>query len=368
VIPLSTGKKRKAASAVLGMLLLVLIGAAVTWYQDSMQRSSISLYNRWKKQYVVFESGETARVTDAQQHASTVSEGIAYGLLFSVYHNDRDTFQKLLNYEEKHENAHGLMNWKITSDGKTAGSGAASDAEEDMAYALCLANSRWHNAEYQKQAERKIDAIRNYLLRSDNTILPGDEWGDTAACNPSYIAPEYYLAFYDFTKDESWINVLNQNMSLLKQAADPETGLLPDWLNFKTANAGLCGYESVRVPIRLFQFTKNKELHLSDVQDQKISAKIQSAYQIAADISVKMDRFAQKQTADHFYALYHLDGSDPQTYQNNTYLASGYAMVRAGGSNGDIWRTLLTKRADENYYGDSMRLWVVSLSDNLDRQ
>lgn len=373
------GKKQKAAAAILGMLILVTAGAAWAWIQDTEGRSSLSLYDKWKKCYVVTEE-ETARVVNPGQNSITVSEGIAYGMLFSVFQNDRDTFQKLLNYEKKHENQHGMMNWKITADGKTAGTGGAADAEEDMAYALCIAAEKWQDAELRRQAERKIEAVKKYLLRPDDTLLPGDAWGETAAYNPSYIAPEYYITFYEMTSDPVWTEVLDKNMDLLKQNADPETGLLPDWLYFQTENAELFGYESVRVPIRLFQFEKNRKMHPGSEQGQQAGQdrktayqqdtllKIRKAYRTADDIMQKMSRFAAAQGMDHFYALYHTDGSSPEHYQNNTYLSCGYAMIQAGGAEGGAWRTMLTKRNNEDYYGDSLRLWVISLSDDLDRQ
>src|SRR5438552_3748896 len=75
---------------------------------------------------------------------STVSEGIAYGMLLSVFANDQPTFDKLWQYSQHWPDANGLMNWYISSDGtQVLGTGAASDADEDMAYALIAADARW---------------------------------------------------------------------------------------------------------------------------------------------------------------------------------------------------------------------------------
>ena len=75
---------------------------------------------------------------------STVSEGIAYGMLLSVYADDQPTFDKLWQYSQKWLDGNGLMNWYINAAGTQAlGTGAASDADEDMAYALIAADARW---------------------------------------------------------------------------------------------------------------------------------------------------------------------------------------------------------------------------------
>ncbi|HEY5449784.1 MAG TPA: glycosyl hydrolase family 8, partial [Polyangia bacterium] len=76
---------------------------------------------------------------------STVSEGVAYGMLLSVYADDQPTFDKLWQYSQipSHLDANGLMHWYIGTAGEVLGTGAASDADEDMAYALIAADARW---------------------------------------------------------------------------------------------------------------------------------------------------------------------------------------------------------------------------------
>src|SRR5438045_3667002 len=63
---------------------------------------------------------------------STVSEGIAYGMLLSVYADDQPTFDKLWQYSQLHLGTNKLMDWYIGPSGELLGSGGASDADEDM--------------------------------------------------------------------------------------------------------------------------------------------------------------------------------------------------------------------------------------------
>ena len=41
-------------------------------------------------------------------------------MLFSVYMNDKATFDALWKYEQKHLDTHGLMHWRINANGTTA--------------------------------------------------------------------------------------------------------------------------------------------------------------------------------------------------------------------------------------------------------
>ena len=88
-----------------------------------------------------FQSG---RIIRPENGNDTVSEGIAYGMLLSAYADDQPTFDKLWQYSQKWPDGNGLMNWYINAAGtQVLGTGAASDADEDMAYALIAADARW---------------------------------------------------------------------------------------------------------------------------------------------------------------------------------------------------------------------------------
>ena len=112
---------------------------------------------------------------------STVSEGIAYGMLLSVYADDQPTFDKLWQYSQNWLDGNGLMNWYIDADGtQVLGTGAASDADEDMAYALIVADARWGGkgsltTNYIDLAKTQIGKIWQYEVdHTRNDVLkPG---------------------------------------------------------------------------------------------------------------------------------------------------------------------------------------------------
>jgi hypothetical protein len=77
-------------------------------------------YEWWKKDTVTADgAGGHLRVkrtpTDGgtPPAASTVSEGIGYGMLIAVYMNDQPLFDELWKYEQLWLNKNGLMDWNI---------------------------------------------------------------------------------------------------------------------------------------------------------------------------------------------------------------------------------------------------------------
>ena len=75
----------------------------------------------------------------------TVSEGMAYGMLFAVYMNDKATFDGLWTQAQARRNGKGLLRWHYDGNGSPIGSGAdnaATDADEDAAFALIMAGKQ----------------------------------------------------------------------------------------------------------------------------------------------------------------------------------------------------------------------------------
>ncbi len=69
-----------------------------------------------------------------------VSEGIGYGMILALYSNDQEYFNKIWDAGETYMWTGSLYNWRIYESGTTAGSGAATDAEEDIAAMLIFAD------------------------------------------------------------------------------------------------------------------------------------------------------------------------------------------------------------------------------------
>jgi endo-1,4-beta-D-glucanase Y len=184
---------------------------------------------------------------DSGNGNDTVSESISYGMLFSVYMNDKTTFDGLWKYEQKHLDTHGLMNWHINSNGTTAAGGlnSATDADEDMAFALLLADKQWGG--YTTVATTMISTVAMNDFGTDGTVKGGDTY---VAVDPSYLAPAFYRAFKVYTGDARWTTILDTTYTILSTVADANTGLVPDWSAGRTG-AGNYTYDATRTPFRV---------------------------------------------------------------------------------------------------------------------
>ena len=211
-------------------------------------------YNSWKSTFVTATgAGAGLRVQSPQHSGGTVSEGIGYGMIAAVYVSDRPTFDGLWSYAKAHFDAKGLMNWKITSGGTTAsdGNGSATDADEDMAWALLMASDQWSSRAYLDDARAVIDAMYATEIAGDGTLKPGDNWGDTTYY-PDYFSPAYYRVFARATDNPVWSGIIiDRNYSLLASLSGPN-GLVPNSSDTGTlATTSAYGYNACRAPWRI---------------------------------------------------------------------------------------------------------------------
>jgi hypothetical protein len=210
---------------------------------------------------------------------STVSEGIGYGMLIAVYMGGKDDqmlFDDLWNYSQKHKDMNGLMNWSISADGNmTPGAGSATDGDEDIAFALLMADKQWGSAgtlNYLSLAKAEINNIWLHEIVDSKLAGPGDNWGPTNLWNNiniSYFAPAYYRLFktvddpthaWDAVITTVYDTILSPNNTLDKGALKPgnkntTNGLVPAWCT-STGDASMTTpfnyqYDSCRTPFRI---------------------------------------------------------------------------------------------------------------------
>jgi endo-1,4-beta-D-glucanase Y len=211
---------------------------------------------------------------------STVSEGIAYAMLTAVFmgtKDDQSLFDDLWRYSQAHLNGNGLMNWAIASDGSTVtGMGGATDADEDIAFALLMADKQWGGkgslkSNYFDLAKSQINNIWLHEIVDSKLAGPGDSWGPTNLWNNiniSYFAPAYYKLFKVVDSGHAWDavvttvydTILSPNNTLDKGALKPgnmntTNGLVPAWCTSggDSSSAGPFNYQydSCRTPFRI---------------------------------------------------------------------------------------------------------------------
>ena len=215
---------------------------------------------------------------------ATVSEGIGYGMIIAVYMGDHTLFDNLWKYEQLHLDPNGLMNWSIDASGNTTssggmqlGGGAATDADEDIGWALVMADKQWGSAgaiNYASAALKQIQAIWNHEIYSSKLAGPGDSWGPTNLFNDvnvSYFAPAYYRLFKQIDTDttHAWDAVTQTVFDtifcdksgmmfcnvLSTTNKNTTNGLVPGWATntggMSTAGPYYYQYDACRTPFRI---------------------------------------------------------------------------------------------------------------------
>lgn len=206
---------------------------------------------------------------------STVSEGIAYGMIIAVMFDDQPLFDALWQYALCFLNEAGFMSWYIAPDGSRAlGSGGATDSDEDMAWALVMAHRQWGGSgslgeSYLSHAQRQIERLWRYEVDHDRfagMLLPGDEWRGQNVFNPSYFAPNQYRIFGEVSgKVGEFTSVVDRGYeivfaSLNERSQNQNNGLVPAWCDaagtpVEAFPGAMMNYQtdSARLPFRLGQ-------------------------------------------------------------------------------------------------------------------
>jgi endo-1,4-beta-D-glucanase Y len=208
-------------------------------------------YNFWKSSFVVSAS-PGLRVQRPDQNNDTVSEGIAYGMLISAYMGDRTTFDGLWAYAKQHLDSYGLLNWHLNADGTIAsdGNGSATDADEDIAWALLVAYAQWGAITYFDEAKKTVNAMMTYSIAPDGMLKPGDAWGSSERTYPDYFAPSYFRVFRKISNNPNWDIVIKRNYEILA-AVSGQYGLVPDYTTTSYDLSQQYKYDACRTPWRI---------------------------------------------------------------------------------------------------------------------
>lgn len=235
-------------------------------------------YAKWKTDLVTADGAggflRVKRPNSGNQPNTSNSEGIAYGMEIAVYMDDQATFDRLWQYEQLHRGDNGLMDWEIDPNGGVSGSGAATDGDEDMAFALVMADEKWGGQgslsdTYLNHAKRQIDLIWQHEVDHgrDDVLMPGDQFGGGQVINISYFAPAYFRIFGQVTgKTAEWSRTVKTSYDMIEATLNAtnkneSNGLVPAWSTpagtpQAPAGSGHPTYhqlDSCRTPFRLAQ-------------------------------------------------------------------------------------------------------------------
>ena len=310
-------------------------------------------YAEWKRRYLTSEgAGRDLRVKmPGYKGGATTSESMGYGMLLAAYLGDRAAFDGLWRYARRHRNPRGMMSWEITPDGRVPDPNAATDGDQDIAFALVVADARWGG--YRGDAHALIRSILRHAVEPGTDVLkPGDVWGGSRVTNASYFAPAYYHVFARYTREPRWNRVADVSYAVLSRVVarhSPATGLLPGWTTAAGDRAGgdfafLYDYGSARIPWRLamdaaWHCDRRAQHHLR-----------------------LLNRFFQRVGVRDLRDGYQLDGrptgKGPAGPSFIAPAAAGAVVSPDARYRRVMWNETLQLR-DSGYYGDSLRLLAL---------
>jgi endo-1,4-beta-D-glucanase Y len=194
-----------------------------------------------------------------------VSEGVGYGMLLAVICNDQTNFNKI--FEAGNQYMWGGQSYACWSwaNGSCKQSGAATDADLDIALALVFADKLqeygyWSpynksGVTYKSRAEQTIAGIKTRMTNGD-VLLPGDTWGGDGFnnINPSYFSVAALRVFNQYQTTHDFTAVINKCYTILQATRNYNKGQAPDWCNTTGGQVGKSygmSIEAIRVPWRI---------------------------------------------------------------------------------------------------------------------
>lgn len=194
----------------------------------------------------------------SEEPGDAVSEGVGYGMLLALYCDDQSTFNTIWDQAESKMWQGEYYNWRVDKNGTVIGSGAASDAEEDIALSLIFADAlvkkgHWQahsspkSATYSVRAQAIINSIWKNMIAGGRYLDPGSGWSFGQFVNPGYFAPAFYRVFDEFeTTHHDWTSVIDQCYKTLQASPGYANGLVPDWMtpDGKYVTSSTLGYNT----------------------------------------------------------------------------------------------------------------------------
>jgi len=183
-------------------------------------------------------------------------------MLIAVYMDDKALFDGLYTYWKANTSAGtGLMTWN-----NTGGTGTATDADEDAAFAMLMASKQWSGGTYAADATTLMHAVLASDMSGNNFIKGGSNYTASQVTNPSYFAPAWYRAFAraDTANTATWNSLASAAFTLLNNiSGSSSNGLYGAWCSNNcmspAANTGsadpttdmIYQYDSHRIPWRI---------------------------------------------------------------------------------------------------------------------
>jgi endo-1,4-beta-D-glucanase Y len=337
-------------------------GEHCTLPHNADSTDALATYQLWKDTLVTSDGANGFRRvvrpdTPDGEVNSTVSEGIAYGMLLAALYDDQELFDDLYRYSLHWARDNGLMDWYIDAAGTQrcpgeSSCGAATDSDEDIAFALILADAQWGGKgalddTYANYATAQVGRVANNEVAASGIIKPGDSWGGDDTLNLSYFAPAFYEAFTQHGNAEQWKSIIDTNYDALNASLNAKNGnqangLVPAWSNkngdtvvaFDGAPTNY-QYDSARTPCRIAMHycwygDERAKAYLDKVNSFFIplgASKITDGYELDGTPKAEAAPEASSGSAVFVACAAMAAMSDPA---NEAFVAEAYDLVKTG--------------------------------------
>ncbi|MGB2510646.1 glycosyl hydrolase family 8 [Leuconostoc suionicum] len=339
------------------------------------------LYHSWQSHYVKsVNEGTFVNDSDEKDSQVALSESQGYGMLITMLAAKKDLatqadFNKFVIYYQQHtiSKQNRLMAWKQNKSNNnmqtlTKNNTDATDGDMDIAYALLMADQKWHSTgkyNYKKLATNIVNDLIKYNYNDENELLRVGNWAKNDEkynnlIRTSDLIPSYFKTFYELTDDKRWQKTYFKSIRILeKLSGKNKTGLIPDFVlvtdnnvsnvapnTFESENDNKYAWNANRVPLRLAFATSNQEL-------KKINKKILTFFNQQNSIK----------------AVYNLDGSSSNDYSSMAFTAPIAVAAYQQKSEFQNLSEKLRKQVyddtlSKNYYADTLKVLAALMIDN----
>jgi len=225
-----------AARTVVLVAALVLPTSAAACRSDTpTDRGYLALaWNAYRSTYIQ----PAGYVLDRTRNDGEVtSEGQAYALMQAAWMDDQATFNRVWAWTvARLQRPDGLFSWRWSpaAGGRVLDVNTATDADEDIAFALLVASQRFSRPDLVEQARTVLRAIHTHarIEVAGRWFPSAGNWAPAERIvNLSYFAPYAYPYFDRVDPGSRWMEVVPVGYDLLRQAiGEARTGLPADFL------------------------------------------------------------------------------------------------------------------------------------------
>ncbi len=262
------------------------------------------------------------------------TEGMGYAMMLAVQLNHKQEFDSLWNFAKtKMQLQSGpeqyYFAWHTDTTGKVLSTGVAPDGDQWIAAALDFAAGRWGGGtgiyDYGQQSELILHAmwhaadnpggVNMFDAASDLPIFspPATFLHYT---DPSYALPGFYKSFAKADPSDAalWGKAFTAGEQLLQKAANPNTGLVPDYANFD----GTPYLNGSDTPTDNNYDHNFQEDAWRAIANANVDAEWYGVKPWQTQYSNTLENFFEGQGVTTYVSRYHLDGT-PLSSGQNTY-------------------------------------------------